>query len=457
LAGISIELRRILKRPGLSGLLLATGYSALLSSGNWILAVGSIFFFSLLAQLITGQTQRVIIYQIYITYTVALSLILSGPLQLMFTRYVADRLFEKEVDRILPNFLGAQLLTVGFSLLVSFLLSLYLFEGLPYTYHLLFTFTVTVLSALWLGNALLVGLKRYKHILLSFLFAYSFTGIVFLLTVRYSLLLGLAAFYVGQFLLLILLIYRVFSDYPSDRLLEFDFLRRDRSYYSLALTGLFYNLGIWADKFVFWFSPLTGEEVLGNIRTSVIYDIPVILSYVLLIPGIAVFFLKIEAEFSEHYDNYYKAVREWGTLEQLYRLANKMIESARGVFYDSLRIQAITDIFVLFFEKSFFKLLKIPLLYIPLFNVLLTGATLQLGFMVLFALLSYFDRRRELVAITFTFVFFNFSLSVLSQYLGPYFYGYGFALSLLIADVLGMVLLGRFLNEVHYRTYMVRD
>jgi len=457
LAGVSIELRRILKRPTISSLLLATGYSAVLSSGNWIIAVGSIFLFSLITQLLTGEKEKVIIYQVYITYSVAFSLIISGPLQLMFTRYVADRLFEKEIDRILPNFLGSQVLLLLFSLFLSFSLSLYLFSGLSYIYHLLFSFTVTTLSAIWLCNALLVGLKKYKHIFLSFLFTYTLTGILFTQTVKYPLFVSFFVFYLGQFILLILLMYRVFMDYPSDRLLEFDFLKKERSHYSLAITGLFYNCGIWADKFVFWFSPFTGEKVLANIRTSVVYDIPVILSYIFLLPGIAVFFLKIEAEFSEYYDDYYRAVREWGTLEQLYRLANKMIESARSVFYDSLRVQAITDIFVLFFEKPLFKILKIPLLYIPLFNILLTGATLQLGFMVLFALLSYFDRRKEVALLTFSFFSLNLTLSLLSQFLGPYFYGYGYTLSLLASNILGMILLRRFLNEVHYRTFMVRD
>jgi len=457
LAGIGVELRKILKRPTITGVLLAAGYSAVLSSGNWIFAVGSIFFFSLLAYPFAKEKSWVIVYQVYITYAVALSLVLSGPLQLMFTRYASDRIFDKEVDRILPNFLGAVVLNMAFSSFTTFFISFYLFEGLPYRYHLVFIFTVSVLSALWLCNALLVGLKKYKHILLSFVVAYTFAGLAFLFAVNFSLFATFFFFYVSQFLLLSFLIYRVFSDYPSGRLLEFDFLSKKRSYYSLAVAGLFYNLAIWADKFVFWFSPITGEKVFGNIRTSVVYDIPVVLAYVSLIPGIAVFFLKIEGEFAEHYEEYYKAVREWGSLEQLYRLANRMIDSARSVFYDTLRIQAITDIFILFGQRVLFKLLKIPYLYIPLFTVLLIGATLQLAFMVVFALLSYFDRRRDLAKLSFVFFFLNFTLSVLTQLLGPYFYGYGYALSLLFSVSLGMLYLRRFLNEVHYRTFMVRD
>ena len=434
---------------------MGTGYSALLGTGNWVIAVASIFIFSVVAQRFASDPNVPIIYQVYITYTVALSLIVSGPLQLMFTRYVADRLFEKETDKVLPNYFGALLLSMLLGFVVALALSFYLFQGLPYYYHAVFSFTVSVLSGLWTTNALLTGLKSYKHIAISFIFSYLLIGVLLVVSSRFGHIWTFTAFYAGQSLLLFLLIYRVIRDYTSDRLLEFEFLSRRKSYYSLALAGLFYNVGIWIDKVVFWFSPLSGDNVFANIRASVVYDVPVILAYLSLVPGIAIFFLKIEVEFATEYDEYYRAVREWGKLEDLYRLANKLIEGAKSTLYETLRVQGIATVLILLLERELFKLLKLPALYIPLFNILLVGAVLQLAFMVIFALLSYFDRRRELVVISFTFAFFNFSLSVLSQLLGPFFYGYGYALSLLIAVIVGMVLLRRFMGEIHYRTYML--
>ena len=41
----------------------------------------------------------------------AASLILTGGLQLMLTRFVADLFFTKEEAKVLPNLLGAQLIT----------------------------------------------------------------------------------------------------------------------------------------------------------------------------------------------------------------------------------------------------------------------------------------------------------------------------------------------------------
>ncbi len=455
MAGISLELKRILKRDSLLGLLTATGYSAVLGSGNWVVAVSMIFIFSSIARAVAKDPSVPVIYQVYITYSVALSLVVSGPLQLMFTRYIADRLFEKEVDRVLPNFFGALSLSMSAGLLTSFLCSLYLFDGKPFYYHGVFSFTVSVLCGLWMTNALLTGLKSYKHIFLSFCVSYLTMGVLLLLSAPFGVFWTFVSFYLGQCLLLFLLIFRVIKDYSSDRIFELDFLRRNRSYYSLAVTGFLYNFAIWIDKLVFWFSPATGDNVFANIRASVVYDVPVILAYFSIVPGIAVFFLKIEVEFATEYDNYYRAVREWGHIEDIYRLGNKMIEGAKATLYETLRIQGIATILILFVEDYIFRLLNISRVYLPLFNILLVGALLQLGFMVLFAILSYFDRRRDILIICATFAFGNLTLSVVSQLLGPYFYGYGYAISLLIADVVGMVLLRRFLSELHYRTYML--
>ncbi len=455
MAGISIELKRILKRDNLLSLLAATGYSAVLGSGNWVVAVSMIFIFATLAQAVVEDRNTVVVYQIYLTYTVALSLVFSGPLQLMFTRYIADRLFEKEPERVLPNYFGALSLSMGLGFLVSFLASLYLFEGQPFHYHAVFSFTVSVLCGLWMTNALLTGLKSYKHIFLSFFFSYLITGLALLITAPLGVFWTFVSFYLGQCLLLALLIWRVLKDYTSDRIFELDFLRPSRSYYSLALTGFFYNFAIWIDKAVFWFSPITGDDVFANIRASVVYDVPVILAYFSIVPGIAVFFLKIEVEFASEYDSYYRAVREWGRLEDLYRLGNRMIEGVKATLYETLRIQAIATMLILFIEDYIFRFLNISRVYLPLFNVLLVGAILQLGFMVLFAILSYFDRRKDMLLLAGTFALTNLLFSVLSQLLGPYFYGYGYTLSLLVSNVLGMILIRRFLSELHYRTYML--
>ncbi len=80
-----------------------------------------------------------------------------------------------------------------------------------------------------------------------------------------------------------------------------------------------------------------------------------------------------------------------------------------------------------------------------------------MGYIVIYALLSYFDLRRELVQTTFTSALLNFVFTLITQFLGAYFYGYGYMFALMFSMILGMEYLRRFLNDVHYRTFALRE
>ncbi|MCV4939568.1 exopolysaccharide Pel transporter PelG, partial [Escherichia coli] len=54
-------------------------------------------------------------FQVTVTYLIMSSLIVTGGLQLAFTRWVADRLFEKRDRAVVPNFLGVTLVTTAAS------------------------------------------------------------------------------------------------------------------------------------------------------------------------------------------------------------------------------------------------------------------------------------------------------------------------------------------------------
>ncbi|MFX5494607.1 exopolysaccharide Pel transporter PelG, partial [Acinetobacter baumannii] len=76
-------------------------------------------------------------------------------------------------------------------------------------------------------------------------------------------------------------------------------LDRRQVFVSLLLTGLCYNLGIWIDKFIFWFNPSTSDLGIGPLRASILYDLPIFLAYLSIIPGMAVFLVRIETDFAE--------------------------------------------------------------------------------------------------------------------------------------------------------------
>ncbi len=451
MAGIAFEIRRVLKPNSLFGLFYALSYGVALSAGPIIISIFTILISGSIANLYT-DTEIVRAFQLIVTYLIAFSLLISSPFQLILTRYIADRYFEKSLTEILPNFMGALLITVTSGFLTGIIFSLAEMEKFSLTFKTVFVFTLAILSGFWLINILLTAFKNYKFILTSF--TLGFGALIMLTPILSGLgLVGLLlSFFTGITITFTLLTAYLFKMYPSNRVVNFSFLKKGHKI--LIPIGIFYNFGVWIDKFIFWFSPDTGTMVIEPFRSSIVYDIPMFLAYLAITPGIGYFFLKLEGEFAVYYIKYYEAIINGDTLERIYELGHDMIGAARSIVQETFRAQAIIILILLLTEQPIFRFFKISLVYIPLFNVLMLGTSLQLLVMATLSLLYYFDLKTESFIVTAAMTVLNALFTYISIKLGPYFYGYGFFLSLLTSLTAGILLLRRVLYEIHYRTFM---
>jgi uncharacterized membrane protein len=396
-------------------------------------------------------------FQVTVTYLFLASLVITGLVQLSFTRFVADRIFAKDEASILPNFNGLLFLALNVSALIAFPVAMFLFPEQTVLYRLLFVIGLAIMSAIWIATVFLTGMKHYKAIVLIFFLGYSATLILALLF-RYlynmeGLLLG---FVLGHFLLLAGMIWLIYRNYHSDRLIAFDIWNKGQMYRSLMVTGFFFNLGVWIDKIMFWYYPLTSQEVIGPLRASVIYDIPIFLSYLTVIPGMAVFLVRIETDFVEYYMKFYDAVREGATLEYIERMRNHMVYYVQRGLFDIAKIQSITVLVVFLLGEPVLKLLGISTLYLPLLFIDVVGAGLQVVLLGILNVLFYLDQRRSVVLLTGTLLVTNVVFTAISLQLGPTWFGYGFALAMLVCVLAGTWLLSRKLESLEFDTFMLR-
>ncbi|MDN5849146.1 MAG: exopolysaccharide Pel transporter PelG [Nitrococcus sp.] len=456
MAGIGFELRKLLKRNSLLGMMQAYAYAGIISSGPWVLSILGILVIGVMSASIVAPSFLITQFQVSVTYIIAISLVLTGLTQLTFTRFTADRLFEKQEEMILPNFNGLLLCVTVVSGLLGMLAITLLFPNESLLYRLLMLAGFVTVSNIWMATIFLSGMKQYKAILL--LFAVGYTTTVLLALLMRSLMLEglLGGFVLGQFVLLIGMITLILRNYTSSHFISFDFLRRGYLYPSLIAVGFFYNLGIWLDKFMFWFYPATSQAVIGPLRASAIYDIPVFLAYLSIIPGMAVFLLKMETEFVEYYNRLYDAIRSGGSLEYIERMRNEMVYSVREGIWEIVKIQTITVLVFLVTSDALLGVLKISELYLPLLFVNLVSAALQVIFLGLLNVFFYLDKRRDVLLLTGGFVFLNGIFTTITLLLGPKFYGYGFALALLVCVMAAMHVLDRKLEHLEYETFMLQ-
>ena len=455
MAGIGFEIRKTLKKKTIFSLIEAYSYSGLVSSGPWIISMISIFISGYLANKILHNNEIVIQFTISITYLIALSLIVTGFFQLSFTRYLADRLFEQKLDDILPNTLGALLINMllGAIFILPFSYNIYQHTGLEYA--LLFELTFIVFCGIWIANVILSGLKNYKFIAFSFFVSYTLIVILIYFFGHLGRTYLLLSFFIGQAVLFLMLVGLISKNFTTKKYLDFDFLKKGRLFTSLIFTGFFMNIGIWIDKFIFWYNPQTGVDMLGVLRFSPIYDFPIFLAYITIAPGMAMFLLRVETEFVEHYDKFYNAVRDGGTLKELYKYGNSMIESARYSLMEILRVQILSTLIFIIFAKQIFGFFHMPLIYLPIFYVDLIGVALQLFLMSITVILFYLNKRIEVLKLSILVFVLNGVLSYISIQLGPFFYGYGFSIAYFITSVIAVLYLNKIFERLYYETFML--
>lgn len=456
MAGIGFELRRLSRSKSYFGLLRAYFYAGTIGSGPWVLSILAILIVGFLSIRIVVPPKAVAQFQVTVTWLIATSLIYTGAMQLAFTRYTADRLFEKRNDDIVPS-LNAVLLTVlvpGFVLALAAIV--WLVPGTSVAYRLTILTTFELLSAVWLLTVLLSGLKHYRALVLLYAAGYG-TGVGVGLALRPIGLEGLLiGFLTGQALLLIGMLLLILHRYPSKRFFDFNFLSRRRLKPWLLFAGLFFNLGVWVDKFLFWIWPPTSEPIIGNLRASSIYDTPIFLAYFTVIPGMAVFLLRMETDFAGAYNRYFDAIRHGGALSTLRGYRREMISSAKEGLYDILKVQGVTLFFVIALGYRLLDAVGLTSLYAPLLNLDSIGVALQVLFMASLNVLFYLDHLFEAAMLTLLLFLANLGFTIATLYLGPFYFGYGFSGAMLIAALASLAVTDRALNRLNYETFMLR-
>ncbi|MGD7366096.1 exopolysaccharide Pel transporter PelG, partial [Ralstonia pseudosolanacearum] len=268
MAGIGFELRKMLRRDSLLGLLRAYTYAGIISSGPWILSIVGILLIGILSLPFVIPGVLITQFQVSVTYLIAVSLIVTGPLQLALTRFTSDRLFEKRADLVLPNYHAVSfVITLGAAWLGSIVV-LFVFPQQSAIYRVLMLAGFVVMCNIWIAVIFLSGMKQYKAIVWTFLVGYTMTVLLALLFNRLGLEGLLLGFVTGQLCLLIGTVALIYRNFTGRRFISFEVFNPRHAYPSLMLIGLFYNLGIWLDKFMFWYAPGTGQQVIGPLKAS---------------------------------------------------------------------------------------------------------------------------------------------------------------------------------------------
>lgn len=86
----------------------------------------------------------------------------------------------------------------------------------------------------------------------------------------------------------------------------------------------------------------------------------------------------------------------------------------------------------------------------------MVGAALQVVLLGILNVLFYLDQRRSVVILTVALPVTNMLFTAISLELGAAWFGYGFALAMLVTVLLGIWMLNRKLEALEYQTFMLQ-
>lgn len=453
MAGVGFQLRKMLARDSYSGQAAAYGYAGLLSSGPWLLSIAGVLAIAWIAGRDVSRAEQVTQLLVCVTYLMAGSVLLTGPLQLMFSRFVADRIYERKAERILPNLLGALALTTVASGLFAWAVALLAFRE-PLARRALLVASFVVLSDGWVLAVLLSGIKAHRGVLGLYLGAYLASLAAALPLRRFGLDGLLASFLAGQAAATFTALGLAIRAFPGERRVRFELLAPGQSRYALGALGIAFYVGSWADKALFWANPSTSSVALGPLRFSILYDVPIFLAYLTVIPATAVLFVRLEADFADRCHDFFAAACGGAPLHRIQRLRREMTGCVRRALVEVVQVQGVTLAIVLATGPALLRLLGVSPLYLRLLYVDVVGVAFQVLFVAALNVLFYLDERGAALALTSAFAGANVALTLVSQALGPAYYGFGFASAALLAAGAGLALLARKLSRLERDTFM---
>lgn len=451
MAGIGFRLREMAARKTFTEWLRLYTYSAVIFSGPWlisILALAALSTFVLPAM----QEADVRLFVVTIVHVYCFSLVTTGLVQLVVTRYVSDQLYLRNPNAVVPTFIGSVAVTVLFQSMVG---SVALFPAdFDLFYKTLVLGLYVTISVVWIEMLFLSAAKDYSHVVISFAAGYllSFIGgqICGVFFEVHGLALGFLA---GQVALMVLLMYRILSEYRLGHGFDFAFLGYVRRYPALMATGLLYNAAIWIDKVLFWHSP-SGLRMHSYFYTHFPYDSAMFVAYVTILPTLAIFLLRIETDFYLRYKNYYGAILQKAPLDRILERKREMREVLLSATRTTALYQGVVTSLAFILMPFLLALLGIDPDLTAVFRVGVIGAFFHGALAIVMILILYFDFRGSALFLSAVFLLSNATFTMLTTFTSERWMGFGYlgACALSLATGLG-VFINRFQN-LEYLTFM---
>jgi uncharacterized membrane protein len=455
MAGIGFELKKLTTHDDLKGVVHAYVSAGIAAAGPWLFTILAIAGITVLYADSLSYSD-LINFRVILVYNLAASLVISAPVFMVVTRYIADAISQKDVTNVPSSLLGCMVLVLLLQLPPALIFYGW-YVDLPLSLRLSAIVGLLLLSYVWLLGVFLMALKDFKAVNWSYAMGMLIAVLVaHYLRVDYGAAGMLNGFNVGIAVIVFSLTAKVFAEYPYNYRSPFEMMPAFKTYYQLAWGGLFYNLAIWIDKLIMWFAP-EREELPSKMIFYPDYDSAMFLAYVTIVPAMAVFFFSVETHFFLRYRRFYDDILEHKPLSRIKENGQKMMDSVIYHARTFMVVQGAITFVAIVLAADILELVNFSYHQIGIFRLGALGGMLHVLALFEMILLSYFDSRGKVMWLQFFFLISNIIFTLISLNLGFAYYGYGYFLASALTFLLTTYVLFGFLNKVHYHAFVTHN
>lgn len=451
MAGIGFRLQKLLSGKSYTDLIKAYLFSAVIMTGPILVVLVSLALVKAASQWRLSIEEGYVLLSL-IVYVYAFSMVGVSPFLYIVTRYLADKQYMGEIDTHTPAYLAVLLIVFLFQSVVALLFLSHLPLELAVKWPVFCLYLLV--NGIWLAMVFLSAARSYLWIVWAYFLGGALGTAAAMFLGRQSGLSGfLNGYALGQAILFFILTVRIFIEFGCRSPLDFGFLAYAKKYPYLVLVGIFYYIGIWVDKFVFWFSP-GAQVVAGQIHVFPRYDTPMFLAFLTVIPSMAYFLIQMETSFFRHYQGYYKSIREREGLQSIREKKQGILRNLTGNFQRYALFQGVLSGLVILFIYQIGDLFNLNPLQMGILRVGILGAFMQMGYMMVLNILFYFDFQKDACILTFLYFACNALFTWVTLQIGLPAYGFGYMAAAFVTLLFGFVTLDRKLKEIDYWTFM---
>ncbi len=464
MAGIGFELKKMFNKKGVLNTLRGAAYSTLTTVGPMVMVIGTIIAINIIFNYNALPYAQRDLLSAGILYVFVFSLIVTSPYSAVLSRYIADRIYDKNYGAILPSYyVGLALCAItGGALAIPFSMHGVFKGSIDPVFMLLLYLMFMLMCMVFLTMSYISVLKEYKRIAAAYFIGMLIVfGITFLLVRVYKMQLSFAMLYAfnAGYLFIALRLYSLLRLFIPQSGRNY---RQVFSYFSnhkaLFASNLLYTLGLYMHNFVFWDSTLK-IAIANTFVTAPSYDLANCFAMFTNISFMVAFVVKIETNFYDKYNTYCHML-VCGNKNDINNAKKQMFSSLTEDLISVIKLQALFTFCFILLSYILFPAIGMGGMVTSIYPTLAVSYITVFVSYAFVIMLYYFDDEGFAALSTAAFAFGVFGGALLARQLVPELYGLGiFAGSLcgFTVSVLRLSFLYRHLdNHIFCRGHIVK-